>query len=93
MTPTCLCHMGTARGQVFLVSLIVWSRRFRPLPSWFVVTAVGRNCYSPVDYGQPVGYEALRALAQVRWERHIGTETGYRHGLRMQRRSRRKSNL
>ena len=48
MTPTCQCHMGTAHGQVFLISLIVWSHRFRPSPSWLVVTAVGRNCYSPV---------------------------------------------
>ena len=48
MTPTCQCHMGTARGQVFLISSIVWSHRFRPSPSWLVVTAVGRNCYSPV---------------------------------------------
>ena len=48
MTPTCQCHMGTAHGQVFLISSIVWSHRFRPSPSWLVVTAVGRNCYSPV---------------------------------------------
>ena len=44
-----ICHMGTAHGQVFLISSIVWSHRFRPSPSWLVVTAVGRNCYSPVD--------------------------------------------
>ena len=25
------------------------SHRFRPSPSWLVVTAVGRNCYSPVN--------------------------------------------
>ena len=37
--------MGTAHGQVFLISSIVWSHRFRPSPSWLVVTAVGRNCY------------------------------------------------
>ena len=48
MTPICQCHMGTAHGQVFLISSIVWSHRFRPSPSWLVVTAVGRNCYSPV---------------------------------------------
>ena len=48
MTPTRQCHMGTAHGQVFLISSIVWSHRFRPSPSWLVVTAVGRNCYSPV---------------------------------------------
>ena len=48
MTPTCQYHMGTAHGQVFLISSIVWSHRFRPSPSWLVVTAVGRNCYSPV---------------------------------------------
>ena len=31
-----------------MISSIVWTRRFRPAPSWLVVTAVGRNCYSPV---------------------------------------------
>ena len=51
MTPTCQCHMGTAHGQVFLISSIVWSHRFRPSPSWLMVTAVGRNCYSPVKRG------------------------------------------
>ena len=31
-----------------MISSIVWTRRFRPAPCWLVVTAVGRNCYSPV---------------------------------------------
>ena len=48
MTPTCQCHMGTVHGQVFLISSIVWSHSLRSSPSWLVVTAVGRNCYSPV---------------------------------------------
>ena len=30
-----------------MISSIVWTRRFRPAPCWLVVTAVGRNCYSP----------------------------------------------
>ena len=32
-----------------MISSIVWTRRFRPAPCWLVVTAVGRNCYSPVS--------------------------------------------
>ena len=54
MTPTCQCHMGTAHGQVFLKSSIVWSHSFRSSPSWLVVTAVGRNCYSPVFILSPL---------------------------------------
>ena len=41
--------MGIAHSQVSLISSIVWTHRFRPSPSWLVVTAVGRNCYSPVN--------------------------------------------
>ena len=70
MTPTCQCHMGTAHGQVFLISSIVWSHRFRPSPSWLVVTAVGRNCYSPVSlqlWEQVIGLAShwLRVLVNI----------------------------